>query len=147
MPGPLNYTTTIAADKSADQCLALLRQYGASRISVAYRKDKSPLGITFVIDTKWGERAYEVVADYEGTREALLKAYRERRIDRRYSEPDQAARTAWRVIKDWLEANLAMIEAGLSKPEKVLLPYMLVDPKTSLYDAYDEQQPALEAAK
>jgi hypothetical protein len=36
---------------------------------------------------------------------------------------EQAARIAWRIVKDWLEAQLAMIEAGLVDLQQVFLPY------------------------
>jgi hypothetical protein len=145
--GPLNYTTTIAAGKTAHECLAVLARYGAKRAGLAYGSDKVPMGITFVLDTRWGERGYEIAVNFDGTQESLERAYKDRRIERKYTGYAQAQRVAWRVLKMWLESNLALIEAGLAEPERVLLPYVLLSPDRTLFDEYDRQQPAIGAGE
>lgn len=138
---PLNYTTEVSAERSAAECMAMLGQFGAKRSGLAYGKAREPIGLSFVLATRWGDRGYELPVDPEGTRRMLARAYQEKRgnVQRRHTEPDQALRVAWRVIKDWLEANLALIEAGLRDADQVLLPYMLVDHGTTMFDAYNEQ--------
>lgn len=145
MNGPLNYTTVVAAGKTAHECLAVLGKYGAKRAGLAYGRDKVPTGITFVLDTRWGERGYEIALNFDGTRQSLLRAYKDRKIERRYTEPAHAQKVAWRVLKMWLESNLAMVEAGLAEPEKALFPYMLLAPEHTLFDEYDQQQPSITA--
>jgi hypothetical protein len=48
---------------------------------------------------------------------------------------------AWRIVKDWLEVQLAMVQAGLVKFEQVFLPYAQ-DPKTgqTVYEQLKEKQ-------
>lgn len=145
MPGPLNYTTTIDPAKSATECMGMLANAGARKISIDM-ESKVPVGLSFVIKTRWGDRAFDMPADIEGTYQALLRAYRSRSIPPKYATREQAARVTWRVLKDWLEVQLAMIEAGLADLEQIMLAYVLVEPKKTLYQAYGEQQPALEAA-
>ena len=48
---------------------------------------------------------------------------RDRRIPPKMRTREQATRVAWRIVKDWLAAQLAMIEAGLVDLEEVFLPY------------------------
>ena len=48
---------------------------------------------------------------------------RDRRIPPKMRTKEQATRVAWRIVKDWLAAQLAMIEAGLVDLEEVFLPY------------------------
>lgn len=143
MAGPLNYTTSIDAEKSAYECLALLGRYGASRIGLAYGKDKVPVGLTFTIETKWGLRPYEVDVDSASTLKVLQEYTRSGRIRSGYANQRQAERVAWRVIKDWLESQLALIEAGLMTVERVLSAHMLVQPGKTMLDIYDENQPAI----
>jgi hypothetical protein len=142
--GPLNYTTEIAPDKSAFECLALLGRYGASRIGLVHRKDKVPMGLTFTIMTKWGERPYEVAVNAESTLKVLQRYAREGAIRPGQATPEQADRTAWRTIKLWLETQLALIETGLTDAEHVFAPNMLIAPGTTILDAYDQQM-AIEA--
>ena len=46
----------------------------------------------------------------------------------------QANRTAWRIIKEWILAQMALIDTEMVAVEEVFLPYMLTD-KQTLYQA------------
>jgi len=137
--GPLNYTTTIDAAKSASECIARLASHGASAIGITYR-DKKPTGLTFRIETVHGERQFSLPVNVEGSWKALQNARRAGSIAPRYAERDQAERVSWRVLKDWLEAQLALIEAGVADMAEVMLPYLNVAPGLTLYRAYLEDE-------
>ena len=47
----------------------------------------------------------------------------------------EAARVAWRIIKDWLEAQLALVSAELADLEQVFLPYAQNGAGVTLYEA------------
>ncbi len=137
--GPLNYTTTIDATKSASECIARLAAHGADAIGMTY-ENKKPAGLTFRTDTAHGSRQFSLPVNVDGTQKALQKAYNRHQISRRYTERDQAERVAWRVLKDWLEAQLALIEAGVADMAEVMLPYLHVRPGLTLYRAYLEDE-------
>lgn len=137
--GPLNYTTTIEATKSASECIARLAEHGASAIGITYA-DKKPVGLTFRIETVHGERQFSLPVNVEGTFKALDKAKRSGGIPPRYAARDQAERVSWRVLKDWLEAQLALIEAGVADMAEVMLPYLNVARGVTLYQAYLENE-------
>jgi hypothetical protein len=141
--GPLNYTTTIDADKTAAECVSLLARHGAGAIGLTFDEGR-PTGLSFSISTAWGPRQYSLPINTAGTQKALLAAYQKGKITRRFTEPEQAARVGWRVMKDWLEAQLALIEAGVADLPQVMLPYVHVDHGRTLWSVYSEQQ-ALEA--
>jgi hypothetical protein len=138
--GPLNYTTTIDPDKSAIECIAILTRHGASKIGISVGEDKTPDGLEFVIRTPFGPRGYSMPVNIAGTEKALLKAWRDGRIERRFKEPAQARRVAWRVLKDWLEAQMALIESGAVDLPQVMLPYMMVSENRTLYGAWVEDE-------
>lgn len=137
--GPLNYTTSIDPMKSASECIARLAAHGASAIGITYVARK-PTGLTFAIETVHGMRSFSLPVNTEGTCKALAAAYQAGRIAPRYTGRDQAERVAWRVIKDWLEAQLALIEAGIADMAQVMLPYLHVDGDTTLYQAFVENE-------
>jgi hypothetical protein len=145
--GPLNYTTTIDPHKTAAECIALLARHGATRISMDLA-DGKPSALAFGIDTPNGMRFYVLPANPQGVYAALGKAYRERRIPQRYCDREQAERVAWRVLKDWLEAQLALIDAQVVAIDQVMLPYLIVDDSgLTLYQRYLEHgRKALESA-
>jgi hypothetical protein len=41
----------------------------------------------------------------------------------------QAARVAWRIIKDWIEAQLALVESNQAVMAEVFFPYALEEPQ------------------
>jgi hypothetical protein len=137
--GPLNYTTTIDPAKSAGECIARLAAHGASAIGMTY-SEGVPTGLTFRIATVHGERQFTLPVNIDGTLKALVKASRAGRIPPRYAERGQAERVSWRVLKDWLEAQLALIEAGVADMDEVLLPYLNVKPGLTLYQAFVEDE-------
>lgn len=138
--GPLNYTTSIDADKSAMECIAILTKHGASRIGISVGEDRQPDGLDFVIRTPFGLRSYSLPVNIPGTEKALMAAWRARKIEPRFKTTDQARRVAWRVLKDWLEAQLALIEAGAVDLPQVMLPYLRVDEEHTLYSAWIENE-------
>lgn len=140
--GPLNYTTTIDATKSASECIARLAAHGASAIGITYA-DRKPTGITFRTATVHGERQFSLPVNVPGTQKALEAAWRDGRIANRYRDRDQAERVAWRVLKDWLEAQLALIEAGVADMAEVMLPYLHVGDGQTLYQAFVENESRL----
>ena len=148
MAGPLNYTTTIDANKTASECIGILARHGASRISLDL-VDTQPSGLALGIDTPAGMRYFLLPANAEGVYQALGKAWRKGSIPRRYFDRAQAQRVAWRVLKDWIEAQMALIEAEMVHIEQVMLPYLVVnDEGQTLYERYlDHGRRALEAAE
>ena len=48
------------------------------------------------------------------------------------SRRQQAVRTSWRVLKDWVEAQMALLETGMVTMDEIFLPYMLSGGQTPL---------------
>ena len=57
--------------------------------------------------------------------------------------PGQAERTAWRNVRDWIIAQMAIIEAGQVEMEEVFLPYLTDRQGRTLYELYQSGQLAL----
>lgn len=148
MPGPLNYTTTIPVERTLSEVQAMLGRSGAAAVATTY-EDGAPSGVQFILRLSGAEHAYTLPVDVDAMHRALLAA--EKRGDFRgnrkaagaFSSPEHARRVAWRVVKDWLEAQLALIAAGQARVEQVMLPYLRVDADRTLYDAWVERTLAL----
>lgn len=46
----------------------------------------------------------------------------------------QAQRVAWRILKTWVQAQMAIIETGMVSAEEVFLPYIMIE-GTSMFEA------------
>jgi len=141
MAPPLNYTTKIAAKRTAGECMDLLAEAGADHVSVTYA-DREPVGLAFDLHTAGGRRTFTLPVNTEGVRQVLVKANDKGRLrsdghrNSTYETPQHAANVAWRVVKDWLEAQLAIIAAEMVTLDQVMLPYLEVDPGLTLYERY-----------
>lgn len=69
------------------------------------------------------------------------------KVTRSACTPAQAARVAWRIAKDWLEAQSALIDAQLATLDEVMMPYMVAsydgDRAITMYGAFRDKQLAL----
>ncbi len=141
----LNYTTTISVDKTVGEIQRILGSHGAKSIQVDY-ENRIPSAVAFFAETPFGERAYLLPANVDGVWQTLSQQGRTGRVPRRFVTKEQAARVAWRIVKDWTEAQMAIIEAGMVTIDQVMLPYMQIG-NQSLYDALKESRLALPAAR
>ena len=149
----LNYTTTISADRTLGECQRLLGRAGAAAVAVHYGVDGRADGMSFMLRTPHGERAFQLPVDVSAMQRLLISQSKAGKI--RYhgkggagylTSSEHAERVAWRVVKDWLEAQLALIEAQMATLDQVMLPYLRVDDQRTLYQAYSEREAlALEA--
>jgi hypothetical protein len=137
MTKPPNFSTTVAAEKTAAECVLMLGHYGATQVTLFFGEHALPTGMTFVIDTPGGQRGYKLTADFDRACRALLN---NREVPRKNSGRAQAERTAWKTLRDWLASQLLMIETGLLDPEQALLAYSVNEQGRTLWDVTAERR-------
>lgn len=145
----LNYTTTIAVDKTVAEVSRLLAKAGAASVSTHYDEKGQAAGLGFSLRTPHGVREFSLPVAISGVHgvlkreEALGKFKATRRAAGTFSSPEHAERVAWRVAKDWLEAQLALIEAQMATLDQVMLPYVVARADgATLYQVYREREQA-----
>ena len=140
MPKLLNYTTGVATEKTLGEINHLLATHGARRIIADYDKAGNPEAIMFSIETPYGVQDFRLPANVEGVSRALVRGYEQRRVERRFTGREQATRVAWRIVKDWLEAQVAIIEAGMMTMDQAMLPHLLAPGGRTFYSASVENR-------
>lgn len=147
-PGrPLNYSTTIPVAQTVGECQGMLAAAGAASVAVHYDGGQ-PAGLSFTLRTAHGTRAFTLPVDLDGMQRVLTDAENAgqftaaRKKAGAYSSREHAARVAWRVLKDWLEACLALIAARMTTITTVMLPYLHVDGDRTLWQAYQDNEAA-----
>ena len=122
-----NYTTTIAPEKTIAEIEANLSMHGATDIHKQYDQG-NVIAITFGINTEHGFIPFRLPAKPESVRQILMeeKAKRQLNIPKKTaSDISHARRVTWRIIKNWIDAQIALIEMNMVKVEEVFMPYML----------------------
>ena len=128
----LNYTTKIAATKTIAEIVGILSKKGGRRVVTDYAADGTPTGISWEVESEdFGRLAYGLPVKVDAVFQKL-SADGVMRTDSG-ARHKQAERTSWRIIKDWVEAQMACLESGQVRFEEVFLPYMLNAHEETLY--------------
>lgn len=130
----LNYTTKIEAEKTAGQIKQILTKHGAGAVLMEFGKDGQIQALLFKADTPQGEIAIRLPVDIEATLQVLDRQSHLGKIPRHFVKEEQARRIAWRIIKDWVEAQMAILETEMVKMEQIFLPYVVSDDGRSVYE-------------
>jgi hypothetical protein len=128
--GLLNYTTKIDADKTAQEISKCLSVHGATGVLTEY-KDGVLSSVSFKISLNGRDMAFRLPCDWRPVYEILIKdrkKYWDKERQQRM-ESDvriQSVRTAWRIVKDWVEAQMALVETQMASTQQVFLPYAVM---------------------
>lgn len=121
-----NYTSSVSAARSVAFIEAKLASNGARDIIKRYDGNQCLMSIVFTIPMPkgGGDMVFKLparVAECTKVLEANLSS--RVRPETRKKIPVQAERTAWKILSDWVEAQMAMIELAQVELFEVFLPY------------------------
>lgn len=109
--------------------MALLAVKGAHAIMIDYKQGE-PTGLSFKIIVNEQEVGFRLPCDVEGAHKAMQRM---KNIPPRYINQEQAKRTAWRIVKTWVEAQMAIIDCGQAEMAEVFLPYAITATGQTLF--------------
>jgi len=139
----LNYTTKIQVQKTIGEVVNILTAHGARAILQEYDDKGAITDLSFKVQVGEQELAFRLPADWAAV---LRVMQRDSRVSMRLSTPEQARRVACRILKDWVEAQMALIEVKLATMEQVFLPYALTPTGQTVYERLRDQRFALPPA-
>lgn len=147
-----NYTSDVPVHQTIYRIEQVLLKCGVSGIMKEYGVNQSITAITFQIkldpEKPWAvrlpvnvQKAWDVLwLDYadgnmltaDGMRVAYPASRRKKKHKGEFRE--QAERTAWKIVQDWVEVQMSMIQMQQADFREVFLPY-LWDGKRSYFQA------------
>ncbi len=132
----LNYTTKIDPDKTAQEIAKCLSLHGAKAVLTEYNEQGGYVeALSFKISVQGTEMGFRLPVDWKPVYEIMAKGKKftyGKKGDKQKSELQlQSVRTAWRIVKDWVEAQMALVETKMVSTQEVFLPYTVMrDGKT-----------------
>lgn len=133
----LNRHTDVPAERTAAEIQARLVEARAQAVMMEYDPDGVLTHLSFRVETRHGAIAFRLPANVEGVHRRLLA---DPRLTGKQRTREQAARVAWRICKTWVEAQLAVIEAGMAALPEVFLPYaQLPGSGETVYERFERQ--------
>ena len=115
-----NYSTTVTALKSIGEIQGMLVAHGAKHILMDYDNGE-PVGLAFVIATAYGDTPFKLPANIDRVQAVLNKQRVRTQVSKEF-----ASRVAWRILKDWVRAQMAILETEMVSVDQIFLPYMQV---------------------
>jgi hypothetical protein len=117
-------TTQVADSKTVAEVQHYLATHGATSVQVEYGPGGTVDGLAFRINVAGDSVPFRLPCRWKAVEAVLRKSSRRPRSGDTYEQ--WARRVAWRQIKRWVEAQMAMVETGMVKTEEVFLPYAIV---------------------
>lgn len=142
----LNYTTTIDAFKTVSEIEYILMKHRAKSIMKDY-DGETITGLSFLIDTGMQRIPVKLPVKIDECLKVLKKEKRENPRKQIKDTWDQAERVAWRILKDWIEAQMALLDIEMVRFEEIFLPYIETTNGQTIFQKLEEKQFLLEAGE
>lgn len=138
----LNYTTTVDAFKTVSEIEYILMKHKAKSIMKNYDGEMIT-SMSFLIDA--GSRQIPVKMPVK-IDECLKVLQKEKQSGSRNIKAtrEQAERVAWRILKDWVEAQMALLDVEMVTLQEIFLPYIVDQSGQTVYEKLEQRQFLLE---
>lgn len=134
----IKYTSEIAPEMTIAEIRKCLVRHGASAIVTNYDKETGKAtGLIFKMRLGDISLTFRLPLDWRPVYVILTSGSKfnsrdeERNVERKNRYRERAERTAWRIVKDWIDAQMALVETKMITALQVFLPYPIMrDGKT-----------------
>lgn len=132
MSNPIkNYTSGVPVDRTLAKIEAALVRGGATNVLKDY-KDGILTAVCFaVVNPQTGQRiSVRLPANSDGVYQAMRASVKKPRAGTLEKLREQASRTAWKLMQDWIEVQMSLIQMHQAEFLQVFLPYVWDGEKT-----------------
>jgi hypothetical protein len=131
-----NYTTEISAMKSIGEIQGCLVAHGARSIMINYDENREPVSLSFLISIKGKDMPFQLPANIKKV-EAILGKHK--RLVNQEKLHAQASRVVWRILKDWVTSQMAILETEMVTLDQIFLSYMEIKEGKTLYQVLESR--------
>ncbi|GAI21136.1 unnamed protein product [marine sediment metagenome] len=129
----LDYTTKVPVSRTIAQIEAKLVEHGARAVMKEYGDDGRIKALSFNVKMPNGELPIRMPIDTAATLRVLKRQWDERLIESKYTTEEHAYRVAFRIVKDWIEAQMSLLETEMVRMEEIFLPYVITPGGQTIY--------------
>jgi hypothetical protein len=130
-----NYTTEVPADRSIGEIQAALVKHGATGVAYDFEPGGRIAALFFRLNVSGSQVQFALPVNWK-LFQVVLK---EQKVSR-WREEDYVYRVAWRNIRDWVLAQLALYETSMVDLPQIFLPFAQGRDGRTLYEAVKEQR-------
>lgn len=129
-----NYTSDVSVERSVAKIERKLVEIGAKSVNKDYSEGVL-CGIRFLVDINSQTVAFELPAKVNKVFDVLWADISRPRQDTKQRIYEQAEKTAWKLVCDWVEIQASMILLEQADTLQVFLPYALVKNGHTFYNS------------
>jgi len=122
-----NYTSNVPVTTSINRIEHRLSTVGASPISKMYQ-EKHPVGMIFQLKINDMPMTFKLPAKIDAVFNVFWKEIRRPRPGTETNIRNQAERTAWKILSEWIDIQVSLIQLEQADAVEVFLSYSY-DPK------------------
>lgn len=119
-----------------DKLQSILARHKARQIGYDFDDNGRVSSLMFVIEVNGNTIPVKLPARVPNVAYIL---YRQRYDTLPATKQEQAYRTAWANIRDWVDAQLALVDTDMVKMEEVFLPYMIDAKGQTFFEVMQER--------
>lgn len=139
----LNYTTTVEAYKTVSEIEQMLVKHGAKSIMKQF-DDGMITSLSFLINTGVNDIPIKLPIRVDDVLQVLIEQKKMHSKAGIKATKDQANRVAWRILKDWIEVQMALLDIGMVQFEEIFLSYIETAGGKTIYEKLEEKHFLLE---
>lgn len=123
MPNLKNYTSTVAVSTSIGRIERILVRNKARNIYKKYNDDEQLESIMFEVEVKGNLIAFKLPARVKQCFDVMWLEKKRPRAGTKQKLKEQSERTAWKIVCDWVEIQMSMIQLEQAEFMQIFLPY------------------------
>lgn len=128
-----NYTTKVPANRSIEEIQVALVRAGASGVLYEYEKGNGRIeALKFKLPFKGKEVGFALPVNWR-----LFEAVLKKQEIPRSNDEDYVYRVAWRCLRDWVLAQMALYETQMVELPQVFLPFAQGKNGKTVYEAIE----------
>ncbi len=135
----LNYTTEIEVEKTVGEISKLLSLHGAQKIMTDY-EDGYVKYVSFLMVINGKPIGFRLPTDWKPVLKILED---DPKVGPKYCNQEQAVRVAWRIVKVWIDAQMAIIDTKMARIQDVFLPYVVTKNGKTLAEKFEDDSQLL----
>jgi hypothetical protein len=124
LKGLKNYTTEIPVQKTISEIEDILVKHGATDTWKQYDSAGKVIALNFAVNTEFGKVPFKFSIDANVICGVLREQVKQgsRGISmKQASDIEHARNVGWRIVKDWIDAQMAMVSLKMRKLEQIFL--------------------------
>lgn len=126
----LNYTTKVPVPQSIREITVSLVKGGASSIMQDYDSDGIITSISFRLKLEENIIDFRLPSDFR----AVLQVLTNDGVNYKMLTPEHAQRVSWRILKDWVQSQMALLATKSVTMPQLFLPYAVGKNGKTLYE-------------